>query len=196
MKKFINPLIVGAVIAVVTAGCASAPSRFYTLNSTTTADGSTTANYAIAVGPVTVPAAVDRPQITIRVGPNRVAVDEFNRWAEPLNQNIARVVAANLATMLGTPRVASSPLANFNPDYRVAINIQQFESVPGGSVTVEALWVVLKPAGSVSLSGQTVASEPVSGNDYDALVAAHSRALAKVSADIAAAIRSEAGEKP
>ena len=140
--------------------------------------------------------AVDRPQITIRVGPNRVAVDEFNRWAEPLNQNIARVVAANLATMLGTPRVASSPLANFNPDYRVAINIQQFESVPGGSVTVEALWVVLKPAGSVSLSGQTVASEPVSGNDYDALVAAHSRALAKVSADIAAAIRSEAGEKP
>ena len=196
MKKFINPLIVGAVIAVVTAGCASAPSRFYTLNSTTTADGSTTANYAIAVGPVTVPAAVDRPQITIRVGPNRVAVDEFNRWAEPLSQNIARVVAANLATMLGTPRVASSPLANFNPDYRVAINIQQFESVPGGSVTVEALWVVLKPAGSVSLSGQTVASEPVSGNDYDALAAAHSRALTKVSSDIAAAIRSEAGEKP
>ena len=196
MKKFINPLIVGAVIAVVTAGCASAPSRFYTLNSTTTADGSTTANYAIAVGPVTVPAAVDRPQITIQVAPNRVAVDEFNRWAEPLSQNIARVVAANLATMLGTLRVASSPLANFNPDYRVAINIQQFESVPGKSVTVEALWVVLKPAGSVSLSGHTVASEPVSGNDYDALAAAHSRALTKVSSDIAAAIRSEAGEKP
>ncbi len=33
----------------------------------------------------------------------------------------------------------------------------------------------------------------VQGKDFDALAAAHSRALARVSADIAAAIRAEAG---
>jgi hypothetical protein len=36
----------------------------------------------------------------------------------------------------------------------------------------------------------------VSGDSFDALAAAHSRALAKVSGDIAAVIRSEAAEKP
>jgi hypothetical protein len=41
-----------------------------------------------------------------------------------------------------------------------------------------------------------VASEPVTGNGFDALAAAHSRALARVSGDIAAAIRSAADEKP
>ena len=50
--------------------------------------------------------------------------------------------------------------------------------------------------GRNSQSGHTVASEPVSDDSYDALAAAHSRALAKVSSDIAAAIRTEAEAKP
>ena len=192
MKKNIHHLIAIAFVAIIAAGCASAPSKFYTLNSTATAGGSPAVNCAIAVGPVTIPAAVDRPQFTVEVATNQVAVDEFNRWAEPLNENIARVVAADLATLLGTPRVAAVPLANFNPDYQVAINIQRFESEPGKLVRIDALWVIRKSAGGVSLSGHTVAGEPVSGSDYDALAAAHSRALAKVSGDIAAAIRAEA----
>ena len=196
MKKIINSLIAITIVAVMVAGCASAPSRFYTLNATATVEGSPAANYAVAVGPVTIPAAVDRPQFTVQVAPNRVAIDEFNRWAEPLNENIARVAAADLATLLGTPRVAAVPLAGFDPDYHVTINIQRFESEPGKMVQIDALWVIHKSAGGVSLSGHTMAEESVSDSSFDALAAAHSRALAKISADIAAAIRSEADAKP
>ena len=195
MKKYFHQFIALAFVAVAVAGCASAPSRFYTLNSTAKSDGTPDAHYAVLVGPVTVPAEVDRPQFTVQVAPNRVAVDEFNRWAAPLNENIARVVADDLAALLGTPRVAAVPLANFDPAYRVTIYIQKFETVPGKSVRIEAVWVVRKSAGGVSLSGRTVAVEPAPG-DFDALAAAHSRALAKVSSDIAAAIRSEAEMKP
>ncbi|MEI6195253.1 MAG: PqiC family protein, partial [Verrucomicrobiota bacterium] len=138
---------------------------------------------------------VDRPQFTVQLAPNRVAVDEFNRWAAPLNENIARVVAGDLATMLGTPRVTSGALTSFIPDYRVTLDIQKFASVPGKSVQIEAVWIVRKSAGGVSLSGRTIASEPAPG-DYEALAAAHSRALAKVSSDLAAAIRTEADAKP
>ena len=74
-------------------------------------------------------------------------------------------------------------------------DIQKFETVPGKSVQIEAVWVIRKSAGGVTLSGRTIASEPATG-DYDALAAAHSRALAKVSRDIAAAIRAEAEAKP
>lgn len=194
MKKIITHFIAFAIIATAAAGCASAPSRFYTLNSTATGDGSPDANYAVAVGPVTVPASVDHPQFTVQVAPNRVEVDEFNRWAGPLDDNIAQVIAGDLAVLLGTPQVATVPLANFKPAYQVTIDVQRFESVPGKSVLVEAVWVVHKSAGGTAQSGRTVASEPVSGNGFDALAAAHSRALAKVSGDIAAAIRAEAAE--
>jgi hypothetical protein len=54
---------------------------------------------------------------------------------------------------------------------------------------------VRKAAGAVTRAGRTVAREPVQGDGFDALAAAHSRALAKLSADIAVAIRAEAQER-
>jgi hypothetical protein len=42
------------------------------------------------------------------------------------------------------------------------------------------------------VSGRTTLREPVQGEGYDALAAAHSRAIAGLSRDIAAAIRSAA----
>jgi uncharacterized lipoprotein YmbA len=192
MKKYFNHLILIAAIAVIAAGCSSAPSKFYTLNSAAVSDGKSQANYAVVVGPVSVPTEVDRPQFTVQVAPNRVEIDEFNRWAEPLNENIARVIAADLSTLLGTPRVAAVSLANFDPTYRVTIDIQKFESEPGHAVQIEAVWVVHKTKGGTTFSGRTDVSEPVKAAGYDELAAAHSRALAKVSSDIAAAIRADA----
>ena len=185
-----------AFVAAVAAGCASATARFYTLDSTATADGTPAARYAVLVGPVSVPPSVDRPQFVVQAAPNRVDIDEFNRWAAPLNDAIARAVAGDLAVLLGTTDVAMAPLANFNPAYRVTINVQRFESVQGQAVVVDAAWTVSQTAGGRTRSGRTVAREAVQGKDFDALAAAHSRALATVSSDIAAAIRAEADAKP
>jgi hypothetical protein len=98
--------------------------------------------------------------------------------------------------LLGTPEVATAQLANFTPDYRVTIDVQRFESIQGDAALVEAVWTVRKTAGGETRSGRTVAREPVQGQGFDALAAAHSRAIAKLSADIAAAIRAEAAQKP
>jgi uncharacterized protein len=152
-------------------------------------------NYPIMVGPVSMPAAVDRPEFVVETAPNRVDVDEFNRWAAPLNDAIAQAVAGDLVKLLGTPNVAAAPMANFDPAYRVTIDVQRFESVPGHSALVEAMWTVQSTAGGETRSGRTIASEPVQGDGFDALAAAHSRAVAKMSADIAVAIRKEAAAK-
>jgi len=193
MARRIRYLLPIAVAAAVAAGCGRSPmARFYTLDSTATADAAATTRITIAVGPVSVPAAVDRPQFVVQAAPNRVEVDEFNRWAAPLGENIARAVAGDLAALLGTPVVASAPVAGFTPTHRVAIDIQRFESVPGRTALVEAVWAVRQTAGGEPRSGRTVANETVEGDDFEALAAAHSRALAKVSGDIAAAIRATA----
>ncbi len=179
-------------IAFVAAACSSAQPHYYTLDSTPAPASGPAAKMAVMVGPVTVPASVDQPQFVIKAAANRVEVEEFNRWASPLNEGIARAVAGDLAAQLGTPDVVAAPLANFAPDYRVAIDVQRFESIRGEAAVLEAVWVVRKTLGGRALSGRTVAREPVQGDSFDALAAAHSRALVKLSADIAATIRAEA----
>jgi len=98
----------------------------------------------------------------------------------------------DLAAQLGGATVAVAPLANFAPTYRVSLRVQRFESALNESVLVEAVWVVRKEPNGAAQSGHTLARETVSGSGFDALTAAHSRALATISADIAAAIRAPA----
>jgi uncharacterized lipoprotein YmbA len=186
-------LVVWPLVAI--AGCASKQSRFYTLDSTATQVLALTPPSAIMVGSVSVPASVDQPQFIVQVAPNRVEVDEFNRWAAPLNDGIARAVAGDLAIQLGTPDVATARLANFKPDYVITIEVQRFESIRGQAALVEAMWAVRKSSNGETRSGRTIAREAVQGDSFDALAAGHSRALATVSGDIAATIRAEASEK-
>lgn len=187
-------------MAALAAGCKSTPSSFYTLTATAQGCGSPDAPYSVAVGPVTVPALVDRPQFTVQVAPNRIVIDEFNRWAAPLNENVARVVSTDLAVLLGTPEVATTPVTSFDPAYRVTINIQRFDSIRHGTTNdaalLEAVWVVRNGAANVARSGHTLAREPAAGQGFDALAAAHSRAVAKLSGDIAGAIQALAAGKP
>jgi uncharacterized protein len=195
MARRIAQLISIGLIAVIAVGCSTAPSRFYSLASTSTADGTPPTTAAVMVGPVTIPAAVDQPEFVVQVAANRVEVNEFNRWVSPLSDSIARAVAGDLVVLLGTPEVANSQLANFVPDYRVTIDVQRFESIQGQAAVVEAVWTVRKTAGGEVRSGRTVAREAVQGQGFDALAAAHSQAIAKMSGDIAAAIRAEAEQK-
>ena len=190
-KSFMRlvPLI---LVATGLAACGtSAQPHFYSLSSTAAPGAAQSAPIAVLVGPVAVPAAVDRPQFVVQKASNRVDIDEFNRWSAPLNDSIARVIASDLSTQLGTPNVATAPLANFAADYRVTIDIQRFDTIEGQGVAIEAVWVVRKSDGKTR-TGRTLAHETTQGNGFDAIAAAHSRALAQVSADIAEAIRSEA----
>lgn len=186
-----NSLI--ALLLAAVSGCSTAPAHFYALEATAASDsGAAPLSGRILVVPVSVPAAVDRPQLVVQTAPNRLRVDEFHRWAAPLSEGIAEAVAGDLVRLLGTPDVAVAPLANFKPTYVVTIEVQRFESVAGQSATIDAVWTVRKTGGAETRVGRTVAREAVPASGVDALAAAHSRALVKLSGDIAAAIRGEA----
>ena len=171
-------------------GCASTPaSRYYTLSAATTT-AATLSDLSVVVGPVSVPAMVDRPQIVVTVGPNQVQMDEFNRWASPLQNSIARAVAENLVALLGTPHVTLSPQAmSADVGYRAVIEVQRFESTPGEAATLDAVWTVRRMKDGRTQTGRTTVREAVQEKDYDALAAAHSRAVARLSQDLADAVR-------
>ena len=193
MRRLAASMLACAVLVLAT-GCGSTPpSRFYTLGSAG-APVTTSSELSVAVGPVSVPAIVDRPQIVVTTGPNQVRLDEFNRWASPLQDNISRVVAENLVAMLGTPRVTRFlQSADADAAFRVAIEVQRFDSTPGEAATLDAVWTVRRTKDGRSETGRTAVREPEQDKGFEALAAAHSRALARMSRDIADAIRALAG---
>lgn len=177
------------ILAAVGAGCASPRSDFYTLSRSAKAVPAA-ADYSVAVGPISVPEVVDRQQIVVRTGPNQVFIDEFHRWGSPLRDDIARVVAGNLSALLGAPQVSVFPHPTFSSaKYRVAINVMVFDSTPGESAALDAVWGIRGAGDGRIRSGRTTVRETVSDGGFAALVAAHSRALEKLSGDIADAIR-------
>ncbi|MBN3757911.1 membrane integrity-associated transporter subunit PqiC [Paraburkholderia sp. Tr-20389] len=174
------------------AGCASPRSNFYTLSPDSTLESAgAPLSVSVVVGPVTIPELVDRPQLVTRVSGNEVRLNEFARWGEPLKSGVADVIAADLTRLLGSKQVSvSSQTVAGTEACRVRVDIVQFDSMPGEAVAVDALWTVRVTGRTALLTGRSTVREPLQGADDAALVAAHSRALAAVSRDIAAAIRS------
>jgi uncharacterized lipoprotein YmbA len=193
-RRTLAALIVVAA-SLLNSACSRSPRvTYYTLTPATSAQGappSPTAP-AVAVGPVTIPELVNRPQLVVRQTPNRVDVLESHRWAEPLKSEIPRLMAQNLAQLLGSSRViAYGQAAGSEPRYRVLVDIIRMEAVPGESVTVEAGWLV-RGAASVSREGRGVFREKVSGAGYEPVALALSRALGDLSCEVAKTIQGEA----
>ncbi|GFO57893.1 hypothetical protein GMST_02180 [Geomonas silvestris] len=142
----------------------------------------------VAVGPVTLPELVDRPQLVVRLAGNRVEILEQQRWAEPLKGGIARVVAADLGRLLGPGRAFSyQEHAGVSADYRLLLDVERFEAQPGQGVSLEVAWTLRGAAESTPRTG-SVRLDETAGEGYDSLVAAFSRALSTLSQKIADAI--------
>jgi uncharacterized protein len=197
MMRLSLPLAV-ALVASVLGGCASPNATFYTLSPEARSDSAgSVAPVTVVIRLVSVPELVDRPQIVVRAGDNQVTIDEFARWADPLKNQIPRVVADDLGVVLNSTQVSVYPIgADPTAAWRVQIDVQRFDATLGEAATVDVLWSVAPPGKGSPLTGRTRASERCSGPGYDALAAAYSRALATVSGDIAAAIHPAAAMRP
>ena len=188
------------IVCVITAfltACATSPAtRFYTLTATA-APAATPSTLVVAVGPVTVPATVDRPEIVVSAGRNELIPNDFHRWASPLQDNFSRVIAEDLGLILGSPRVGRFPPAlGVDADYRVFVDVRSFNSTLGEAAAIDAMWTVRRMKDKKTQSGRTVARESTADGSYQALAAAHSQAAAKMSRDIADAIAALQREAP
>jgi hypothetical protein len=174
-------------------GCASKspPVEYYTLDSLPRAQAtaglaSVAQAHRIGVGPVRFPEALDRPQIVTRTGPNRLAVDEFYRWASSLSVNFSRVLTENISILLRTNQVAAFPWPDyFEPTLQVIMGVQDFVVTPGEGVVLSARWAIAEPNRRSALSvRQSLIRQPLTATDYAAQVAAQSAAVETLSRQI------------
>lgn len=137
----------------------------------------------VAIGPVTIPGYLDRPQIFVRDGNQvKVRLEEFNHWSEPFGEGVTRVlcdaVSASLAPRKGLAFPMRSPQ---QPQWRIAVDIARFDGAPGGDVVLDAGWTLVNEIGDEIRSGRFV-QRTAAGPDITSMVRAHSALLAQFGA--------------
>ena len=147
---------------------------------------------AIGVGPITMAAYLDRPQIVTRAETHKLLLSEANVWAEPLKESITRVIGVNLSNMLQTTRMFRYPLRNQDIPlaYRVSLDIPRFDGTLGGNAQLVARWTLYKGRGEKALLTRvSIIAEATGGGGYERLISAQNSALQALSREIANAIK-------
>ncbi len=179
-------------------GCTatSERARFYKLNSLPAPESITTTQgtgggVAIGIGPVKFPDHLDRPEIVTRTSDNALQLAEFDRWAGSLEKDFSRILAENLSILLSTDYIFMFPFTQSAPiDYRVAVEVVRFDGELGKNAVLTARWNVMEGSSKeLRFIRRSMITEPVDDNSYEAMVAALSRTVERLTGEIANAIK-------
>jgi hypothetical protein len=188
--RFLVKLALSMGLGLALGGCATSPSpHYYTLAplQSPAVKAVSVPTFTLAVGPVIMPDLLQRPQIAIRTNEHQISFSDFHKWAGALADETKRVLVVNLNGLLASQRAAvTTDDMAIDPDYRVVVNINRFDGLPGGSVWLNAVWTIKEQKGKMTTRvNQSVIEEPVSGQGYPDLVNAQSRAIGQLSRAIA-----------
>ena len=205
MKRVIRIASTLSVLCLILGGCTFLqpkpdPTRFFLLTPLASPEVSpvdATDGMSLGLGPIAFPAYLDRPHLVTRVGPNQLSLSEHHRWGEPLPAGFNRVLAKNLSALLQTQRIVSHPWSRSTQlNYRVEIEVRRFEAAAGPETLLTARWILLDGTGEkLLLAKEFHITEPATSETTAASVQALSKALAKLSHEIATSIQLHAEQE-
>jgi uncharacterized lipoprotein YmbA len=139
---------------------------------------------------VTVPEYLARPQIVTRMDEHQVRVDEFSRWAEPLDDMLTETLAEEIRAEVRPVSLVRYPWrANQIPDLWVKVQVGRFEPGASGEVLLQATWQLLDRDGK-QLSSHASEHRVPAGPTVKEAVAAMSQAAGRLGKEISGALRS------
>jgi len=202
MKEILyRPIHVAIMICwLALAGCLggpSGPTNFYMLSPLSPSQAGTSAGPAegrirIGLATVVVPEYLNRNEIVFNLDNTVYQLAEFNQWAEPLNENLTRVLAENLTNLLREDSIdvflASD--SSIPADYRLEVDVLRLDGNLGGQAALISQWVLLEAEeDELVLMRRSKYQESAADNTYKELVLAKSRTIETLSREIAAAIK-------
>jgi hypothetical protein len=178
-------------------GGPSAPTNFYMLSPLSSSQAgisAATAEGRIRIGLATVVVAeyLNRNEIVVNLDNTVYQLAEFDQWAEPMSNNLTRVLAENLANLLRDDLIdvflASD--SSIPTDYRLEVDVLRLDGNLGGQAVLISQWALLAAEeDDLILMRRSKYQESAADNTYKELVLAKSRTVEKLSRDIAAAVK-------
>ena len=173
------------VVLLLLAGCASAPTHFYTLAPVPPAAAAASRpalHRQIEVGNVSVPSVMDRNSIVLSTGDDRLEVSNQDQWGAPVGQLIRQALTADLVARLspGFMLTPGSP-APRSGLHVLSLDITRFMGDTAGHVVLDVDWAVIKGGSSIVLRrGHEMIEVQAESGRIDAIVPAMSPALAQL----------------
>ena len=197
MNKPVTHLALAVCLtAVLLAGCASSPPvAYYSLyapaQQAALAPASAEGTMGVSVGPVVIPDILKQTQIATGGADGRFRLAEYHRWSGELDRDFARAVAEQLASGLGTEKVAIFPWdQHFTPTCRVLIDVLSMGGELGKEATLAVRWSLVDPQGKLPpLVRRSELHETLDQAGYPAWVTAQQRNIAKIGQEIAGTIK-------
>ena len=175
------------IACLLAAACSASkpPERFHTLLPAARAASAPAASAVfVDVQPVGVPPQVDHAQWVVRQGDDSLLMLEQDRWAAPLADELRGAISERLAAQWGAVDIRGVALPQPSV-WRVRVDVQRFESIPGREARIESVWSVSgTQRGASTLVCRSTRVEAVSGGDVSALAAAHRRAVTALADEI------------
>jgi uncharacterized lipoprotein YmbA len=200
----LSSVVLGAVLA----GCsflkpAKSTARYFVLTPVPSAVGLPAAPdpVAVGVGQVRIPSYLFNTSIAVRKGTNEIEYLPSAFWAERLDAGFQRVLAANLAVILATPRIRLSSWQQNEVGAEVYVTIEQLDVDAEGLGVLVARWRILAPGGTEVLRADSTRLShqgPTPDADASGAVATLSGLAADLSRQLAQALRETAAirDKP
>lgn len=168
--------------------CQSTPPPAYYRLDATAATVSGAPGPSIGVMPVATPEYLSRSSLIRDFSDNAVTVDAGEKWVEPLDSAIARVVTLNLGRLLPTNDVRPYPWnSRQTPEITIRIKVQDLRNVPGEATLVAETVLTHRNGAFASelISLQTPLVDSLQGGE---VASAYSRLLEDFSKQLAASI--------
>lgn len=178
-------------------GCASTqPAQYYMLTGIedvreNASPASSASGARIGVGPINFPEYLERSAIILRSPGAEIVINDYHRWAEPLDKNFLRVLSGNLQTLLSDTSVIMFPWSNSKDiDYQVTIQVARFDADLNNKVQLSAHWTIQRKSDSKILRAQkSIITQTAGSNDFSAIVAMQSKVTGMLSDEIATELR-------
>jgi uncharacterized lipoprotein YmbA len=179
------------VALLMTGGCSTTPaSNYYVLERVTVpADSPLPPLTPVALGPVELPAYLERPQLVVR-DQGRLRVKEFERWGEPLSDGVANRMTQGLSAATGVDVIPFLWPGGTGVAWRIPVEFIHFEADGSGRALLEARWAVFSPEREdTGVRGRARHETPVDTDDPLAITRALSELLGLLVGDIARSLR-------
>jgi len=195
MLNKITKGVAAFAMLLISACAATPPTNFYVLEALSQAPpalSDTAKKRLIGIGPITLPALLERQQIVTRAENNSVQIAEFHQWAEPVKDNVAQVLMQNLSRLQSLDIFRTYPWSAYGTvNYRVIIDIVRLDTQPGKSANLEAAWAIMDEKNhSIITNGQSRIEQALTEDSYPAAARALSQVLSEFSRELAQALQS------
>jgi len=187
--KYLSTL---AALAALAACGSTPPSKHYLLRAQPVPPPQR-AELSLGVGPVTIPQYLKRDAMVFSTDGNQLQITAGERWAEPLEDGIIRVLSLNLAGLLQTQDIRLYPWhPGRSPDYGLKVRVLQLDAF-ADSAQLTAEWLLFHPGDDSPVDRRIARLQAplsaASGQKAEAVARVYSELLFELSQQVAQAIR-------